>query len=88
MKAVVLAGGRGSRLRPLTDKLPKPMVELCGMPVMEYTVRNLVRGGITDIAVTLCYKPRAITDYFGDGANGVRISPIFTRTSRSAPRAE
>lgn len=78
MKAVVLAGGRGSRLRPLTDKLPKPMVELCGMPVMEYTVRNLVRGGITDIAVTLCYKPRVITDYFGDGAKwGANITYFY-----------
>lgn len=74
MKAVILAGGRGSRLRPLTDSLPKPMVPLHGKPVMQYVVEGLVRAGITDIAVTLCYMPEAVRDYFGDGAAfGARI---------------
>lgn len=68
MKAVILAGGRGSRLRPLTDVVPKPMVRLYGKPVMQYVVEGLVRAGISDIAVALCYKPDVIRGYFGDGA--------------------
>lgn len=74
MKAIILAGGRGSRLRPLTDVVPKPMVRLHGKPVMQYVVEGIVAAGITDIAVALCYLPEAVEDYFGDGAAfGARI---------------
>ena len=68
MKAVILAGGRGSRLRPLTDVVPKPMIEVHGKPVMQYVVEGLAAAKITDIAVALCYLPEAVEGYFGDGA--------------------
>jgi mannose-1-phosphate guanylyltransferase/phosphomannomutase len=67
MKAVIMAGGKGTRLRPLTSNTPKPMVPLLDRPVMEYTIQLLKKYGITDIAVTVQYLPDAIRDYFGDG---------------------
>ncbi|NEW07234.1 NTP transferase domain-containing protein [Paenibacillus sp. SYP-B3998] len=74
MKAVIMAGGRGTRLRPLTCHLPKPMVPLIGKPCMAYIVDLLKKYGIHDIAVTMQYKPDVIRDYFGDGhAYGVNI---------------
>lgn len=74
MKAVIMAGGKGSRLRPLTCNKPKPMVPVLNKPVMEYAVELLKKHGITEIAVTLQYLPDVIRDYFGDGsAFGVRL---------------
>ncbi|MBC9785744.1 nucleotidyltransferase family protein [Heliobacterium chlorum] len=74
MKAVIMAGGLGTRLRPLTDNMPKPMVPIHGRPAMEYAVMLLKCHGITDIAVTLCYQPKIIMNYFGDGSRfGVRF---------------
>ncbi|MBC9786535.1 nucleotidyltransferase family protein [Heliobacterium chlorum] len=75
MKAVIMAGGVGSRLRPLTDTMPKPMVPVHGRPAMEYAVDLLKQHGITEIAVTLCYYPEIIMKYFGDGTQfGVRFN--------------
>ena len=68
MKAVVMAGGEGSRLRPLTVSRPKPMVPIVGRPVMEHILNLLKRHGITDVVVTVQYMASAIEDYFGDGA--------------------
>ncbi|NMA63501.1 MAG: NTP transferase domain-containing protein [Syntrophomonadaceae bacterium] len=68
MKAVVMAGGEGTRLRPLTCNLSKPMVPVMDKPVMEYALQLLKKYGITDIAVTLQYLPDTIRDYFGDGS--------------------
>lgn len=67
MKAVIMAGGEGTRLRPLTCGIPKPMVPVLNKPVMEYTIELLKKHNITDIAATLAYFPAVITDYFGDG---------------------
>lgn len=67
MKAVIMAGGEGSRLRPLTCNLPKPMMPILEKPVMQYTVELLKKNGITDIAVTLQYLPDEIINFFGDG---------------------
>ncbi|WP_157061947.1 sugar phosphate nucleotidyltransferase [Alicyclobacillus ferrooxydans] len=64
-----MAGGKGSRLRPLTSNLPKPMVPLLGRPCMEYIIDLLKRYGITEIAVTVQYLPQAIKNYFGDGSD-------------------
>lgn len=69
MKAIIMAGGEGVRLRPLTCDCPKPMIPLMNRPVMQYAVELLRDHGIRDIAVTLGYQPEAITDYFGDGAD-------------------
>lgn len=67
MKGVIMAGGSGSRLRPLTCDRPKPMTPLLNKPVMEYAIELLKTHGITDIAVTLQYLPEHIKDYFGNG---------------------
>lgn len=67
MKAVILAGGKGSRLRPLTCNRPKPMVPLLGRPCMAYAVDLLQRAGIREIVVTLHAFPDVIRSYFGDG---------------------
>jgi len=68
LKAVIMAGGAGSRLRPLTCGRPKPMTPVMNKPVMEYAVELLKRYGITDIGVTLQYLPEEIKRYFGDGS--------------------
>lgn len=81
MKAIIMAGGDGSRLRPLTCTQPKPMVRILDVPVMEYAIRLLHRHGIRQIAVTLKYLPDAIRDYFGDGSRfGVSIR-YYTETT-------
>ena len=67
MKAVIMAGGEGTRLRPLSLGAPKPMTPLLGRPVMEHIIRLLKDHGITDICVTLCYKPQALMDRFRRG---------------------
>jgi len=75
MRAVIMAGGRGSRLLPLTRKLPKPMVPLLGKPVMEYIVELLADHDIRDIAVTLGHLSDPIVRHFGDGSPfGVRMT--------------
>ena len=75
MKAVIMAGGEGTRLRPLSLGRPKPMTPLLGRPVMEHIISLLKRHGVTDICVTLCYQPQAVTDYFGSGERlGVRLT--------------
>ena len=75
MKAVIMAGGEGTRLRPLSLGMPKPMVPLFGRPVMEHIIGLLKRHGITEICVTLCYQPQKVMDCFGDGSRlGVRLT--------------
>ena len=75
MRAVVMAGGEGTRLRPLTSNQPKPMVPVANKPCMEHIIELLKRHGIDDIVVTVAFLPRAIRDYFGDGsALGVNIN--------------
>ena len=77
MKALFLAGGKGVRLQPLTDKLPKPMVPIMNKPLLERTMVNLKRSGITEIVISSCYKSRYIEDYFGNGEQlGLKIQYI------------
>ena len=74
MKAVIMAGGEGTRLRPQTSNLPKPMLPLVGRPMMEHIVSLLRRHDVTDIVVTVAFLPNAIRSYFGDGSElGVRM---------------
>ena len=81
MRAVIMAGGVGSRLRPLTDRIPKPMVKIIDKPVLEYTVEQLARCGVKDIAMTLCYRPSVIIRHFGNGsAWGVNIEYFIEKT--------
>ncbi len=75
MKAVVMAGGEGSRLRPLTIRRPKPMVPIAGKPVMEHILNLLKRHGITEVVITVQYLASNIEDYFGNGSQfGMRIT--------------
>jgi mannose-1-phosphate guanylyltransferase / phosphomannomutase len=74
VKAVVMAGGEGTRLRPLTSNQPKPMVPIVGKPCMEHIVELLKEHGFDDIVVTLAFMPQAIRGYFGAGeSQGVSI---------------
>ncbi|NLB17361.1 MAG: NTP transferase domain-containing protein [Syntrophomonadaceae bacterium] len=74
MKAVIMAGGESTRLKPLTCNLPKPMVPIVDRPVMEYIVELLARHGFNEIIVTLFYLPDAIREHFGDGSQfGVKM---------------
>ncbi|CAN5722871.1 hypothetical protein BH24ACT22_BH24ACT22_05050 [soil metagenome] len=68
MKAVIMAGGKGTRLRPLTSNQPKPMISIVNKPCMEHIVNLLKRHGIEEIVTTLGFMPEAIEDYFGDGS--------------------
>jgi mannose-1-phosphate guanylyltransferase/phosphomannomutase len=74
VKAVVMAGGEGTRLRPLTSNQPKPMVPVAGKPCMQHIIELLRRHGMTDIVVTVAYLPQVIRGYFDDGeALGVEL---------------
>lgn len=74
MQAVILAGGKGTRLYPLTSRTPKPMVNLFNKPVLEHTIELLKSHGIRDIIITLAYKADQIIDHFGGGSKwGVNI---------------
>jgi mannose-1-phosphate guanylyltransferase/phosphomannomutase len=74
VKAVIMAGGEGTRLRPLTSNLPKPMMPLANRPMMEHIVNLLKDHGFDDIVVTVAFLPQAIRTYFGDGSEfGVRM---------------
>lgn len=73
-QAVILAGGRGERLRPLTDTLPKPMVPIHGRPFLEYLIELLKQNGIEEVVLLVGYLSEKIIDYFGDGSRfGVHI---------------
>src|ERR671936_346950 len=67
VKAVVMAGGEGTPLRPLTSNQPKPMVPIVGKPCMEHILELLKQHGFDDVIVTLAFMPQAIRSYFGDG---------------------
>ena len=75
MKAIILAAGEGTRLRPLTSTRPKPMLPIAGTPLLEHTIGLLKSHGITDCAINLNYMPESIRGYFGDGSQfGVDIT--------------
>lgn len=74
MKALLLAAGLGTRLRPLTDTMPKAMVPINGKPCIQHCIENLKKQGVTDFVINTHYLPEAITSYFGDGSKfGVKI---------------
>jgi len=74
MKAILLAGGLGTRLRPLTNETPKPLLPIKGKPIIEHTMLNLKKHGITEIILSIGYKAEKIQEYFGNGEKlGVEI---------------
>ncbi|MCL2630543.1 MAG: nucleotidyltransferase family protein [Firmicutes bacterium] len=75
INAVIMAGGKGTRLQPLTSEVPKPLVKIIDKPVMECIIELLKKHGITEIAVTLGHMADKIIDYFGNGENfGVNLT--------------
>ncbi|OGC37179.1 hypothetical protein A3J90_05760 [candidate division WOR-1 bacterium RIFOXYC2_FULL_37_10] len=77
MKAIILAGGLGTRLHPLTINTPKPMIPVANRPLMEYIVELLAKHGIRDIIALLFHQPHTIKNHFGDGKEfGVKMSYI------------
>jgi mannose-1-phosphate guanylyltransferase len=74
VKGMILAAGQGSRVRPLTHDMPKPMVPILGKPVMEYLIEHLARHGVREIMVNVAYHYQKIEEYFGDGSRwGVEL---------------
>ncbi len=74
MKAILLCGGQGARLRPYTYNIPKPMLPLGRKPILEYVIRNLKSNGVIEFYLTVGYLKSQITGYFGDGKKlGVKI---------------
>jgi NDP-sugar pyrophosphorylase family protein len=67
MKAIILVGGQGTRMRPLTDHLPKNIVPLCGVPFLTYQIEYLKKAGIKEIVFSLGYRPADIRKIYGDG---------------------
>jgi mannose-1-phosphate guanylyltransferase/phosphomannomutase len=88
VKAVVMAGGEGTRLRPLTSNQPKPMVPIVGKPCMEHILELLKQHDLDDVIVTVAFLPQAIRSYFGSGDSlgmsieySVEESPLGTAGS-------
>ncbi len=78
MKAIIMAGGEGTRLRPLTCELPKPMLRIMNAPLLEHTLKLLASHEIFDVAITCGYRGEKIKEYFGSGtALGLRLSYFF-----------
>ena len=74
MQARILAGGKGTRLRPLTVYTPKPIVPICNRPFLLYQIDTLKRAGVTDITLSLSYQPQKIEQQLGDGSSfGVNL---------------
>jgi dTDP-glucose pyrophosphorylase len=68
LSAVIMAGGKGERLLPLTEKTPKPMLKVGAKPIIEHNIDRLIQFGITDITISIRYLGEQIQDYFGDGS--------------------
>jgi len=81
MQAIILAGGFGTRLRPLTISKPKPMIDVANAPIMEYVVELLKKYNFKDIISLLYYQPEIVQNYFTDGGKfGVKMSYVKTRS--------
>lgn len=92
-QAVILVGGQGTRMRPLTDTRPKPMLPLLDLPFVERQVDHLARAGVTTIVFSCGYRPREIEEYFGDGSSrgltmGYVVDPEPLGTAGAIANAE
>ena len=75
MKAVILAAGKGTRMRELTNELPKPMLRVHGKPILEHILGGLLGAGIHEVCIITGWRAEVVEDYFGDGARwGAHIS--------------
>ncbi|MBI3850892.1 MAG: nucleotidyltransferase family protein [Verrucomicrobia bacterium] len=74
MKAVILAAGKGTRMKELTDELPKPMLKVLGRPILEHIIEGILSAGIRDIFIVTGFRAEVVEHHFGDGSNwGARI---------------
>ena len=73
MKTIIMAGGRGTRIQSVASDIPKPMIPICGIPILEREIECLRTQGFTDIILTVSHQWEVIADYFGDGS---KISPV------------
>ena len=86
MRAVILAGGRGTRLRPFTASFPKPLMPIREYPVLEILLRQLRSHGVTDVTILTGHLAYLIEAYFGDGSNfGVRLEFIREESPSGRP---
>lgn len=76
MKAVILAAGKGVRFKPITDTIPKVMINVAGKPMLERQLENLLEAGIDEAILVVGYKKEVIRDYFKDNFNGVKITYV------------
>ena len=75
MKTVIMAGGRGTRIRSIAKDIPKPMIKINGIPVLEHEIRSLKKQGFNEIIITVSYMASVIKEYFGNGSSlGVDIT--------------
>ena len=81
MKAIILAAGRGERMRPLTDRCPKPLLEVQGKPLIEWHLEALARGGVTDVVVNTAWLEEQIVARLGDGSR-FGLSIRYSREGR------
>src|SRR5439155_401277 len=80
MRAVVMAGGQGARLRPLTSNQPKPMLPIVGQPMMQHIIRLARHHGFTELVATVHFLASVVRNYFGDGSDlGVSLSYVTER---------
>ncbi len=78
MKAIIIAGGKGERLKPLTDTVPKPMIEVSGKPVLEHVINLFKKYSIKEFVITVCHLQEKIISYFGDGSKfGIKVNYVF-----------
>jgi len=83
-KAIIICGGEGTRMRPLTYKVPKPMILINGKPILEYTILNLKKIGIGDMVMTVGYLREKIIEYFGNGEKwGVNITYLVEKEKQN-----
>ena len=80
MKTIIMAGGKGTRIASIRSDIPKPMIPICGKPILQYQIENLCSFGLTDITLVIGYLGDVIKNYFGNGSQfGVNLS-YFTET--------
>ena len=74
MKAIILAGGRGKRLRPITDYVPKPLIPIKNIPIIEWQIKYLKKFNISEVIICLGYKTKMIEDYLNNKKLGIKIT--------------
>lgn len=80
MKAFIMSAGLGTRLRPLTYIIPKPMIPILNTPILEHVIDNLKVCGFNDVIINLHYKPQVVREYFGDGSKfGIKITYSYEK---------